>query len=264
MRYYSVAEMKESLSQKSTWERQFPVTRFIYRPVSFYLASFMSRFTNSPETIVWLGLPVGLAAAWLLLKVGSFGPWPGIAGLALFALLDAVDGNMARATKRVTLYGRMIDGVMGKIAEGIYIPALACGLYLQAQGGGPRALLGAVTGSSAQVSWLIVAAGFTALCAMLYCGTIETAYDHLKLKKDGVPPVDVNAKFGVSRFSGNPLYLVFINLNAFNVQIMLLILAFLFQPQGPVWFIYFLCAYYLLRLVIYFSYYIQKAAKELK
>ncbi|PKM98691.1 MAG: hypothetical protein CVU79_02210 [Elusimicrobia bacterium HGW-Elusimicrobia-3] len=264
MRYYTVTEMKESLSQKSTWERQFPVTRFIYRPVSFYLASFMSRFTNSPETIVWLGLPVGIAAAWLLLNVGRFGPWPGIAGLALFALLDAVDGNMARATKQVTLYGRMIDGVMGKIAEGIYIPALACGLYLQAQRGGLRGLTGLMRGSPEQASWTVIAAGFTALCAMLYCGAIETAYDHLKLKKDGPSPLDVNAKFGVSRFSANPLYLVFVNINAFNVQIMLLAGAVLLGPGGPVWFIYLLCAYYLVRLVIYFSYYIHKASKELK
>lgn len=261
MRYYTVAEMKESLSQKSTWERQFPVTRFIYRPVSFYLASFMSRFTNSPETIVWLGLPVGIAAAWLLLNVGRFGPWPGIAGLALFALLDAVDGNMARATKQVTLYGRMIDGVMGKIAEGIYIPALACGLYLRSNNGG---LLQSMVASPELVSWSVVAAGFTALCAMLYCGIIETAYDHLKLKKDGVAPLDVNAKFGVSRFSGNPLYLVFININAFNVQIMLLSLAVILAPRGPVWFIYLLCAYYLLRLLVYFSYYTYKASKELR
>lgn len=264
MRYYTVAEMKASLSQKSTWERQFPVTRFLYRPVSFYLASFLSRFTNSPETIVWLGLPVGIAAAWLLLNVASFGPWPGIAGLALFALLDAVDGNMARATGQVTLYGRMIDGVMGKIAEGVYIPALACGLFLQSQNGGTRGLLDLLSGSSPQVSWTVVAAGFTALCAMLYCGIIETAYDHLKLKKEGVPPLDVNAKFGVSRFSGNPLYLAFVNLNAFNVQILLLALAVIIAPGGPVWFIYLLCAYYLLRLLVYFSYYTYKASKELK
>lgn len=264
MRYYSVSEMKESVAQKRDWERQFPVSRFIYRPVSFYLASFLSRFTNSPEIIAWSGLPVGIAAAWLLLNVGRFGPWPGIAGLALFALLDAVDGNMARATKQVTLYGRMIDGLMGKIAEGIYIPALACGLYLQAQRGGGGGLMELIGGSPEQVSWTVIAAGFSALCAMLYCGAIETTYDHLKLKKEGVAPLDVNAKFGVSRFRGNPLYLVFINLHAFNVQIMLLSLAVLLGPRGPVWFIYLLCAYYLLRLLVFFSYYLHRASKELK
>lgn len=264
MRYYTIAEMKESLYQKSTWEKQFPVTRFIYRPLSFVLASFMSRFTNSPEAIVWMGLPVGLTASWLLLNVGEYGPWPGILGLALFALLDAVDGNMARVTKRVTLYGRMLDGIMGKIAEGIYIPALACGLYLDA----PAVTFAPLTGAGglplSPATWHVVAAGFTALCALLYCGILETTYEHLKLKKYGEPPLDVNAKFGVSRFSNNPVYLVFINLNAFNVQILLLSLAVVLGPTGPVWFIYLLCAYYLVRLLVYFSYYVSKASEELR
>lgn len=261
MSKYTLSDVKASYEQKRDWEKQFPVSRFIFRPLSFPLAAFMLRFTESPAAVAWFGLAIGLAASWMLVDLRSVGLWPGIAGLALFALLDATDGNIARTTKSVTLYGKMLDGLLGRLAEGIYMPALACGLYLAYGPGGP--LSGTFRGP--QVSWLLPAAGFTALCASLYASGLETAFDLYSLQKARpASATDVNARIGSSRFRDNPLYLVFINLNAFNVQVLLLAGA---AATGPLWvvrLVYALAAYYLLRLAVVFCYYVRRASQELK
>ncbi len=249
MRHYTIAEIKGSYEQKRDWEKQFPVSRYIFRPASFVVAALVSRLTNSAPAVAWTGLGTGLAASWLLLNSGTYGFWPGIAGLALFALLDAVDGNLARATKSVSLYGKMLDGMLGRLAEGIYMPALACGLYMA---------------GGAAASWVVVAAGFSSLCAMLYSGIIETTYDNLKLQKAASPAIDINARIGSSSFRGNLFYAVFINLNAFNVQVLLLAAASAFGGAGAAFFVYSLALYYLLRLAVVFVYYMSKAAAELR
>lgn len=249
MKHYTIAEIEGSYEQKRDWEKQFPVSRYIFRPASFVVAALVSRLTNSAPSVAWTGLGIGLAASWLLLNSKTYGLWPGIAGLALFALLDAVDGNLARVTKKVTLYGKLLDGMFGRLAEGVYMPALACGLYLD---------------KGTPASWLVVAAGFTALCAMLYSGLIETTYDQLKAQKAPAAS-DINAGIASSRFRGNVFYAVFINLNAFNVQVLLLAAAAAFGGGGTAaHFVYSLAAYYLLRLSVVFAYYMHKGAVELR
>lgn len=262
MTKYSMAEIKASYAQKRDWEKQFPVSYFIFRPLSFPLAALLSRFTNSAPLVAWFGLAVGLTAAWFLLNLRTYGPWPGIAGLALFALLDAVDGNLARVTGTVTVYGKMLDGMLGKIAEGLYMPALACGVYLDAHA--PGGLLSSLQTGTPGVSWLVIAAGFGSLCAMLYSAILETTFDYFKLQKSPSGPADVNARIGSSRFRGNFFYSVFINLQAFNVQVSLLAAAALFGLHAIVLFVYSLAAYYLLRLGVTFFYYIRKGSVELR
>lgn len=261
MSRYTLSDVVASYEQKRDWERQFPVSRFLFRPLSFPLAAFLLRFTESAAAVAWFGLAVGLAASWLLVELRAFGPWPGIAGLALFALLDAADGNIARTTKSVTLYGKMLDGLLGRLAEGIYMPALACGLYLAYGPGG--SLLDLLRGG--RVSWLVPAAGFAALAASLYAATIEAYFDLYSLQKAAPPsPPDVNARIGSSRFRGNPLYFLFINLHAFNVQVLLLAAAAVAGPRGLEAFVNGLAAYYLLRLGVVFCYYVRRASLELK
>ena len=266
MTHYSTKEVMLAYEQKRDWEKQFPVSRYIFRPLSFRLAAFLSRFTNSPETVAWYGLAVGLGASWFLLNFRTYGPWPGVAALSLFALLDAVDGNIARVTGNVTIYGRMLDGMLGKIAEGIYLPALACGLYLTPRPGTtPGDLLRVLSGDVPEpASWLLLVTGFTALCAMLYASLIETAYDHMKLIKAPQHAPDVRAKIGSSRFRDNPFYLVFINLHAFNVQVLLLAAAAISGPRWLAIFIHSICAYYVLRLLVVFPYYMRRDSKELR
>lgn len=266
MKNYTFADVVASYAQKREWEKQFPVSRYLFRPLSFPLAYLVLRFTDSAGAVAWAGLGVGLAASYLLFSLAQFGPWPGIAGLFLFALLDAVDGNIARTTQNVTLYGKMLDGMLGKIAEGIYMPALACGLYLDLSGGLSPALALAAGGNyfAELPPWLLVAAGFTALCAMLYAGIVETTYDCMKLQKAQGPAADIKAEIRSSRFRGNFFYAVFINLAAFNVQVLLLAAAAAAGTRGLALFVLAFCAYHTLRLLVFFAYYMRRASLEFR
>ena len=68
----------------------------------------------NPATLTWLTLPTGLAAAWLMMEAGS-----GTEGAMMFLgaailmasamALDGLDGNLARATGKVTRWGDYLD-----------------------------------------------------------------------------------------------------------------------------------------------------------
>jgi phosphatidylglycerophosphate synthase len=253
MKRYTLREVKASYEQKRDWEKQFPVSRFIFRPLSFPLTALILRFTSSPAAVAWAGLAVGLAASWMLLEIRTFGPWPGIAGLVLFALLDAVDGNMARTTGSVTRYGKLLDGALGKLAEGLYFPALSTGLYLANYSGRG--------GSTPPHSTGMLLSGFVALIAMLYSSYIESAYDALsnEAKERGQP--DVTAQISSSRFRNNIFYAAYINLGAFNLQAVLLAIAAVFGCLEV--FLLAFEVYYLVRFALLYSYYLHRAAAEL-
>lgn len=253
MKRYTLSEVKESYEQKCDWEKQFPVSRFIFRPASFLLTALLLRVTTSAPAVAWTGLGIGLAASALLVNMSYFGPWPGVAGLALFALLDAADGNIARTTHSVTLYGKMLDGMLGKLAEGLYMPALGVGLYLC---GAPY--------TPAPAAWFMLAAGFAALCAFLYSSIFESTFDFFSLqKKIPAETPALTAKIASSRFRGNLLYTVFVNIHAFNVQVLLLTLAAVFGYSALVFFIYAMAVYYGIRMSVVFVYYMRRASSEL-
>jgi CDP-diacylglycerol--glycerol-3-phosphate 3-phosphatidyltransferase len=68
----------------------------------------------SPATITWVSLlpafAAGVSAAW--------GHWGGVAwGLLLSALLDVLDGAVARATKQTSAGGAILDSVLDRYAE---------------------------------------------------------------------------------------------------------------------------------------------------
>lgn len=253
MKKMTIAEVKASYEQKKDWERQFPVSACLFRPLSFPLTAMLSRVTNSPGAIAWAGLGVGALACILLFRRGQFGPWPGIAGLALFALLDAADGNMARVTGSVTRYGKFLDGTLGKLVEGLYLPALSAGLYFTERPG--------MSGLIAPHSTSLLLSGFIALIAMLYSSYIESAHDALANEAKGSGQPGLNAKIGSSRFRGNIFYSVFINLHAFNLQVLLLALAAFWGEEAL--FLALITAYYLVRLAVIFPYYIIKTRAEL-
>jgi phosphatidylglycerophosphate synthase len=252
MKTYTIAEIRASYEQKRDWERQFPASYYLFRPLSFPLTALLSRLTNSPQSIAWAGLAVGAAACGLLAWRGSYGPWPGVAGLALFALLDACDGNMARVTGSVSRYGKLLDGALGKLVEGLYLPALSFGIYSSENARLPWSL-------ACPSHWLLLS-GFAALAGMLYSSYIESAYDAIRNEAGGRQR-DVNSRIGSSRFRGNVFYGVFINLHAFNLQVLLLAAAALAGREDV--FLFLAAGYYLVRMALLFPYYLAKGRTEL-
>tara|TARA_X000001036_G_scaffold67779_1_gene58637 strand:+ start:1135 stop:1836 length:702 start_codon:yes stop_codon:yes gene_type:complete len=87
----------------------------------------------NPATLTWLTLPTGLAAAWLMMEAGS-----GTEGAMMFfgaailmasaMALDGLDGNLARATGRVTRWGDYLDHTLDRVLDVVWILALGYNL----------------------------------------------------------------------------------------------------------------------------------------
>ncbi len=108
----TLAEIKASHAPKVVYERFLPVSRFIFRPPSFYAIWLLVRLGVSGEAASWLS---GLSAlAGFVLLLWPSGPllWPGILMLMLFNFFDCLDGGIARITGAQNPYGRFLDSIM--------------------------------------------------------------------------------------------------------------------------------------------------------
>ena len=83
----------------------------------------------NPAVLTWLTLPTGLAAAWMMMNAadGTDGAlmFIGAAFLMSAAMaLDGLDGNLARATGRVTRWGDYLDHTLDRVLDVVWILAL--------------------------------------------------------------------------------------------------------------------------------------------
>ena len=82
-----------------------------------------------PAVLTWLTLPTGLAAGWCMMSAGT-----GITGaltfvgaavlLVLAMALDGLDGNLARATGKVTRWGDYLDHTLDRVLDIVWVLAL--------------------------------------------------------------------------------------------------------------------------------------------
>ncbi|MDP6869494.1 MAG: CDP-alcohol phosphatidyltransferase family protein [Candidatus Poseidoniaceae archaeon] len=82
-----------------------------------------------PAVLTWLTLPTGLAAAWCMMNAGTGNEgallFVGAAFLMSMAMaLDGLDGNLARATGKVTRWGDYLDHTFDRILDTVWILAL--------------------------------------------------------------------------------------------------------------------------------------------
>jgi len=146
---YSLEQIKESFVQKRDWERQFPLNYFVVRPFSFYLTYVVMRITQNPAKVAICGFSLGILGCFILACSSVWSVWPGIILVCLYSVSDAVDGNIARTTQNVTLFGKYLDGLLGDIIDGSYFFFLGLGLYFS--GSGPNdPIINAWTGSHSQ------------------------------------------------------------------------------------------------------------------
>ncbi|OLC52744.1 MAG: hypothetical protein AUH85_16120 [Chloroflexi bacterium 13_1_40CM_4_68_4] len=81
----------------------------------------------SPNAVTVLGVVVSIAGAAVLV---AFGPLPGFIVLALGAVADSLDGQLARATGRVSVFGGFLDSTLDRISDAA--PLLVGGVALLA------------------------------------------------------------------------------------------------------------------------------------
>ena len=257
---YSLRDIINSYEQKRTWEKQFPVNYYIIRPFSFLVTHFVIRVSTSPSKIAAAGLLIGMLGCLSFLGLSLWTAWPGIILLFTFSLLDAVDGNIARTTHNVTHYGKFLDSLIGEIIEGSYCFWISLGVTLGSLyiGLKPSYFAHDVQRVIPLVCGTIIMAG------RLYSSFIEMNYERNAFEKEATKYI---AKTGLhnniksSTFRKNWLYLIFVNLNCLNNQILLLFFCILIGKIDI--FLYLFALYYIIRVVTYAVYFLFRAQKQL-
>lgn len=91
-------------------------TRYVLRPLSFPVSWFLDRIGFTANGVTYASIGIALLAALFL----TFQSWRiallGAILFNIFALLDCVDGNIARAKKSDSAFGGWIDALGGYIA----------------------------------------------------------------------------------------------------------------------------------------------------
>ena len=254
MRKYSLQQIKSAYTQKKEWERQYPISCFLFRPISFYVTYLVLSVTNSPSKVAWCGFAIGLGGCTSLLFLSTVTIWPGLFLLIMYAVSDAVDGNIARATKNVTYYGKYLDGVIGNIIEGSYFLCLGLGLY---QTTGDLYFLNSLLLIEQNRSIVIILASII-ITGRFLSAIIERSYDNLIIQKqndEGYLKENLQAIFTASSFRKNIWFQIYTNLNAFNLQLIILSLCTVLNIIDV--FLIFFTIYYITRFfatLIYFTF----------
>jgi archaetidylinositol phosphate synthase len=100
---------------------RYPVTRYLYRPLSMPVASALSRSPVTPTQITLLSAVLALAGA----VAFGFGEYGFGALLTFFAVVtDCIDGDLARLTGRTSLGGAFLDSVLDRWTDAALIMGL--------------------------------------------------------------------------------------------------------------------------------------------
>ena len=85
---------------------------YVLRPVSFWVAAVFAFFKISANAVTWLSLVIGLIGFLLFLRGDHLSQI--IASLLIFiwAILDCVDGNLARYYKTQSIFGDFLDSLV--------------------------------------------------------------------------------------------------------------------------------------------------------
>jgi hypothetical protein len=113
----TIQEIREAHGSKRAYERFLPLSRYLFRPLGFWVAWGAIRMGLTSEGVSWLSGLVGLAGCAVLVSGAPQMLPVGIGLLVLFNLLDCVDGSIARAMKTQNSYGRFLDSVCGGIID---------------------------------------------------------------------------------------------------------------------------------------------------
>ena len=258
MTTYTYRDIKNNYLQKKDWEKQFPVSYYLFRPLSFPISYVVLRFTTSPSRVAWVGFSLGLAGCVAFLCLKEVSIWPGAVLLLLCALSDAVDGNVARTTHSVTYYGKLLDGLLGAAVEGSYGFFLGLGFY---RAGEAFPFIEAVVpGTNIQPLFIIIGAIFT--IGWFFSNLIAESYEKvLSIKEMGQTRESLTNQIQSSRFRNHIWYRLFINLHAVNLQLLILVLMAAIG-RAPL-FLLIWAIYYVVRVAVHFTFYLHRAGEVL-
>ena len=261
MQKYSLEQIRNSYTQKKSWEKQFPLNYGLVRPLSFYLTYLVLKITQNPATVAFFGFALGVAGCLFLAGSCLWSIWPGILLMALYSISDAVDGNIARTTGNVTLFGKYLDGILGDLIDGSYFFFLGIGLYCVGAGSSHQ-LVSLLGHEHARMVPLL--SGSVILICRLWAAAFETRYDIYRSRKEGSAaynPSSVKAVTDTSTFNNRWYYLIFINFGCLNNQLLLLVV--LAALGMEIWFLMFFACFFTAKALLYFVVFFNKTRSTL-
>jgi len=168
----TLKEIREAHSWKRDYERFLPVSRFLFRPVSFPVTWLAIRLGLTSEGVSWLSGIVGLAGCIFLMSEVQTSLVTGIGLLMLFNLLDCVDGGIARTMKTQNPYGRFLDSTCGGIIDLIFWAVIGIMAFRN-----PEYVFTRNIPSFANSTWLII--GILTCFLSIWLVYVEQTFDSL-------------------------------------------------------------------------------------
>lgn len=254
-------EILQAYKQKLIWERQFPINYYIVRPFSFLLTYGILKVTTNPAKVAAFGFIIGLCGFVFLACAPIFSLWPGIIIIIIYSMSDAVDGNVARTTLNVTLFGKYLDGLIGDIIDGNYFFFLGIGCYFSGTSLNDP-LISHFPRDYALVLPLFLGAWI--IICKLWASNFQNRYHAYRTRKEGLKAFnngETQEVTGRSTMSGRWYYLIFINIETLNNQLLLLVI--LNALNMEIWFLIFFSFFYTIKSVTFFLMFLQKTKKEL-
>ena len=156
----TIAELRRAYGAKESLDRRDSyISRFVYRPLSFYLTVPFARMGWSANQVTLLRGLLAIVSA-LLLAIGSRSlVLSGAILYALCVLLDYVDGNLARLQRTTGKIGELLEELADQPGPSLLPIAIGIGLFIR-----PDRLLSSM-GRSHSIWALLVGA----LASLAYC-----------------------------------------------------------------------------------------------
>ena len=186
----------------SRWRNFKFKTRAAYKKITEPMGKFFGKLNISPNTITMISGLFAIATATMYSfngRVGSFEFWwlIGFALSIITGFIDVIDGSVARATGKTTMFGKVLDPVMDRFAEFCFLIGISIGVYTFAP----------LDGFWPQLETIPVAA----LCLFSFAGMIFASY--ARARGESVAQVSVESVGIMERrekliilFLGNLLY----------------------------------------------------------
>lgn len=105
-----------------------PLDRRIHRPTAAKIAAVLARTPVTPNQVTVLTLVPAALAAICFSRPGWARVLEGLTFFYLWAVLDHVDGALARLTGKTSAFGRRLDDTCDIIASNVMLIGLFCGL----------------------------------------------------------------------------------------------------------------------------------------
>ncbi|MGY3778711.1 CDP-alcohol phosphatidyltransferase family protein [Isobaculum melis] len=128
---YSLTDIKNSIPEEKIKIDKMDIWVYYFvRPASFYITWILLKMKCTPTKATLLSIFVGFFGSFLILFNQTSIIITGILFINLWIVLDCVDGNIARVTKKASVFGELMDAVSGYVYVSFLYLCIGTSIYL--------------------------------------------------------------------------------------------------------------------------------------